>query len=69
MKKVNIKNIKNAVISSILGLFILAFGTIAGSIAEGQFSWKSFLTSLAPSIFLLLTDILKEVKRQVDLPE
>lgn len=69
MATVKTSNITKAAASTTLGILILIVGTLSGSVAAGEFSWKSLFASLAPALILSVTDLLKEVKKQIDAPD
>lgn len=64
--KIKWSNIFKAGASTLLGGLILVGTTVVTSLQEGQLHWKPVLISAAIAVFLAVTDMFKEAKKQID---
>lgn len=64
--KISRKHILKAWISSLLGLLITVIPTVADVIIDGAVHWKKTGLLLSGTVILSLTDLFKEIKREID---
>ena len=61
-------NIWKAWISTVVGLLIPIFSGVATSLIEGSIDWSAVKTSLIATGLLAVTDLLKELSKNINPP-
>lgn len=64
--KIRWSNILKAGASTLLGGLILVGTTIVTTLQDGKLHWTAIGTSFAIAVFLAVTDMFKEAKKQID---
>ena len=65
----NLKNVSKAWVSTLIGVAVGIVSSAATAYADGSFSWKAVAAAVVPAVALAVTDVLKEVQKELSAPD